>query len=242
MSPLGEVSFLGGVGIWKVLTTELTESQEVKHLGVVLSRNNKQHAEERIKSARRAFYSLQGAGLCVGGCSPSTISHIYSTAVRPVLLYGLECVYQDKTVMKSIESMQGKFVKAALGLKKSCRTSPLLQALNVDRISVSVDISKLSLLKSMLLSTSRCSTFYQHLLSCYFDGSMGNHKNLVNTVMNICKKYHISLLQYVCDDHYQLRCKEIIRYKNPCGIADSVKYCLSTDFEATTINNLLRAF
>ena len=43
-------------------------------------------------------YALQGAGLCVNGTSPDTITHIYTTAIRPVLLYGLECIYQCKTV------------------------------------------------------------------------------------------------------------------------------------------------
>jgi len=171
---------------WYLENTKLTESQEVKHLGVTLCNDNKSHTESRIQSARRAFYSLQGAGLCVGGCSPCTITHIFSVAVRPVLLYGLECLYQDKTAINSIESVQGKFLKSAFGLKKSCKTKPLLQAVGIDRISVSIEVNKLSLFKSMLLSTSRCSVFYQHLLVSALSGQLSSSKNFVTCVIQIC--------------------------------------------------------
>ena len=114
--------------------TALQEVNEVKHLGVILANNSHSHGESRMKAARRAFYSLQGAGLCQNGSSPHTAAHIYSVAVRPVLTYGLECVYQKKKVWSDIESLQGKFLKTVVGLGHHCRTSPLLGALRVHSI------------------------------------------------------------------------------------------------------------
>ena len=65
----------------------LDEVDQVTHLGVILAKDAQSHAAARIKATRRALYALQGAGLC-------TIIHIFNTAVRPVLVYGLECVHQ----------------------------------------------------------------------------------------------------------------------------------------------------
>ena len=211
---------------WSLQQIQLAESKEVKHLGVILSKDCRSHVTDRTQSARRAFYCLQGAGLCQRGCSPGTISHIYSAAVWPVLTYGLECLYHDKTSVKSLESLQGKLLKSALGLKRSCRTKPLLQALNIDSILTTVENQKLSLFKSLLLSKSRSRVFYLHLLSLQINGSYVNSKNLVSSVISICKKYHISLLQYIIDEKYQLYCKRVVKSRAQSGLSDSVKYSL----------------
>ena len=42
--------------------------------------------------------------------------HIFKTVVHPVLVYGLECVYQTKTALHKAEVSQAKLLKAALGL------------------------------------------------------------------------------------------------------------------------------
>ena len=115
-----------------------------EHLGVILSNDQRSLGESRIHGARRAYYALQGAGLCVNGCSPGTVSQIYQTAVQPVLTYGLECVYQDKSTLQKIETMQNKFLQSALGIKSYRKTSPLLKALKLDRISKIVEIKKKS--------------------------------------------------------------------------------------------------
>ena len=119
---------------WTLEGSKLVVEDKVKHLGVILANNGHSHAESRIKSTRRAFYSLQGAGLCQNGTNPNTVAQIFSTAVRPVLTFGLGCVYNRKTVLSDIESLQGKLLKAALGIKKYCRNAPLLQAMNIHRL------------------------------------------------------------------------------------------------------------
>ena len=158
-------------------------------------------------------------------------------------MYGIESTYQDKSIFKKIESFQGKLLKSALGLKKSCKTRPLFQAIGIDGITVTSEINKLSLFKSMVLSTSRCGIFYQHMLSNVVNGKLSSHKNIVSSVLQICKRHNISLLRYMYDDSYQLKCKNFIRYRPECGIADSVKFTLNTrNFNVNTVNDLLRSY
>ena len=189
---------------WSLDDVTLDEADHVVHLGVILAKENdtKSHTEARIKSARRAFYALQGAGLCVNGTSPDTITHIYTTAIRPVLLYGLECVYQCKTVINDAERLQSKLLKSALGLKKCSRTSPLLQALKIQRISKSAKIQALILFKSMFLSSSRSYQFYKYILSQHMLGVKYSHTSIVARVLNTCNENDISLVKYLCDDSY----------------------------------------
>ncbi|KAK2145226.1 hypothetical protein LSH36_694g01070 [Paralvinella palmiformis] len=81
---------------WYLEGIRLEEDDHITHLGVVLANGAHSHALARIKATRRAFYDPQEAGLCVNGSNPDTITHIFKTVVHSVLLYGLECVYQNK--------------------------------------------------------------------------------------------------------------------------------------------------
>jgi len=72
----------------------LVEDDNVTHVGAILANDPHSHTTACIKATCRAFYALQGAGLCVIGSA--TITHVFNTVVRPVVMYGLECVYQTK--------------------------------------------------------------------------------------------------------------------------------------------------
>ena len=114
---------------WNIHDALLIDKDSIVNVGVTLSNNTKAHTQERIKSTRRALYGLQGAGLGVNGSKPDTIVHIYNTAIRPVLTYGLQCVYQCKTAIDETEKLQCKLLKSSLGLKSYCRHTLLLHAL-----------------------------------------------------------------------------------------------------------------
>ena len=58
-------------------------------LGTVMPNMVLNLLESRIQAARRAFYSLQSAGLCKNGVHATTMAHIINTAIRPVMTY--EC-------------------------------------------------------------------------------------------------------------------------------------------------------
>ena len=125
------------------------------------------HATARIKTTRSAFYALQRAGLCVNGSNPDTITHIFKTVVRPVLLYGLECVYQTKTALHKAEISQAK----------------LLQELVVFR--------------SMFLLTSRANTFYKFLLTQHMKGAHSSKRNIMHRIRCTCDKYDIPFREYI---------------------------------------------
>ena len=80
-----------------------------------------------MSAANKAYYSLQGAGVCRDGVSPFTASHIYTTAVQSSLLYGNDCIYTTKSDMDILDKTQGKHLKSMLGLNlriQSLRLTP----------------------------------------------------------------------------------------------------------------------
>ena len=73
---------------WYINDCLLTSDNSVTYLGTTLTGNVTDHIDTRIKSARRAYYGLQGAGVCCDGVASKTLSHIYKVAIQPILTYG----------------------------------------------------------------------------------------------------------------------------------------------------------
>ena len=212
---------------WHLDGVNLEETDAIVHLGVVLANDTKSHSEARMKATRRAFYSLQSAGLCKGGTNASTISRIFNTAIRPVLYYGQQCIYQNKTTTCEVEKLQCKLLKTALGLKSYCRNSPLLHAMQMPHINQSVEQQELYLYRSMFLSQSRCHKFYRHLLSQHLSNKCTSQRNLVSRILNTCTKYGISLVQFLCDDKYAGCQKKKWKIYPEDGLADSIAFNVS---------------
>ena len=57
---------------WILNNTVLDHVDSLEYLGVVISNNTECHVDSRIRSCRRAFYSLQGSGMHQRGVSPDT--------------------------------------------------------------------------------------------------------------------------------------------------------------------------
>ncbi len=98
---------------WHLDDVYLKQTNQIIYLGVALSNNGKAHSEERIKATRRAFYALQNAGMCAKGVKPETVVHMYNAAIRPVLLYGQQCVYQNKIATEQTDKLQSKLLKSS---------------------------------------------------------------------------------------------------------------------------------
>ena len=78
-----------------------------------------------------------------------------------------------KSNLFDLDKIQSKLMKASLGLPSCCRTTPLLQALNVKPVSSTIMMSSLRLLKSCLFSTSLSRKFYTSIMTqdqCYTEG------------------------------------------------------------------------
>ena len=127
--------------------------------------------------------------------------------------------------MRSLMSMQGKLIKAFLGLRKSSHTTPLLSALKIPPIRLSTGYSSLSLLRSSLLHRSNATPFHIHALM-----SKGNQyrSTLASRAMTFAEERVINLIKYVFDCTYfrRVNSSKHLNVFQTYGIIDSVKMCL----------------
>ena len=103
----------------------------------------------------RAFYGLQGAGLCAKGANPLTIAHIYKTAIQPILTYSCSNLNLTHNDISELEKVQASLIKTALGLPKYSRNTPILRAFHIKKISKILEERHLSLTKAALHNTAK---------------------------------------------------------------------------------------
>ena len=101
---------------------ELGTSRGEKHLGIM--RNNRNTNEDtinaRIQDARRAAYSLMGAGLCgLNGSGAEVSIMLYTTYVVPTLLYGLEALVLSEKETERLEMFHRRNLRHILHLPTS---------------------------------------------------------------------------------------------------------------------------
>ena len=230
---------------WFIDGVSLDVRHELKYLGTVLSKSNgKHHVESRISAANKSYYGLQGAGLCKDGLSPQISAYIYNTTVRNSLTFGCDSIFITKGNLATLDKLQGKHLKAMLGLSFNCHTTPLLQALGIDPCSVSISLSALDLLRSSLSSSAATSNFYGYLLKC-------KNPKIKNTLIGrcraICENFNIQMYKYILNSEYAVTVKKTCSYNilsGVNGIVDTVRTLL-TDYDIynhAILQNLLFAF
>jgi len=207
--------------VWTIEGQALDHVDSLLYLGATLKNDGGlAHATARISAAQKAFFGLQGAGLCYRGVAPEVSAHMYSVGVRTVLTYGCEAIRLSPTTLKKLESAQGKLVKGFLGLRKTSYTTPLIQALRIPPISTSVGLASLDLLRSSLLHGSSASQFYSHALvrpACTSD-------SLVQRSSLFASKHNILLHSYIFNDQYRISCKTRLKAAEPNGVVDSISH------------------
>ena len=86
---------------WTIENVSLTVVPSIKYLGTVLSGvNGDVHTTERKRTAQKAIFSLQGAGLKYRGVNSKTATNIYSSAVASGISYGCPSLYLSSSNMK----------------------------------------------------------------------------------------------------------------------------------------------
>ncbi len=146
--------------------------------------------------------------------------------IQPILLYGTQSLLINKTDITQIDNSQAKLLKSAIGLHKYYRNSPLLNAMNANKIPKLRDIYTLDLLRNAMFSQSQATTFYNFIIN---SGSYNNPCNLVSRVNTICHSNHVSFMQYVLNDKYYTdsqRSVKIMYTHGTDGLTDSVKLLL----------------
>ena len=92
--------------------------QETMHMGILRSANSQESSvEENIKKARHTTYAVMAAGLHgENGLDPETSFQLTYTYILPILVYGLEVVLPNRTLMDKLERVYKKFLKQVLSL------------------------------------------------------------------------------------------------------------------------------
>ena len=227
---------------WTIENSPLTNEGSITYLGATLKDDmGSAHVEQRTAAAQRAFYSLQGAGLHFKGLDPLTASKLFSVGVRTVLTYGIESIFIGKTNMKKLESAQGKFVKAILGLRKFSRNTPLLDAMQIPSVAQSMGTAQLKLLRSAILYGSKASKFYSFLMC---DDVLSANQRECNTLVNRCKSFlgDVNLVRVVTNDDYFKSFK--MHFNEPDGIVDSIRLLFNdyTENARNVVQLLVNAF
>ena len=225
---------------WHINSTCLKIYKSIQYLGTTLSNNNNRlHVDSRIKSCRRAFYSLQGAGLCTKGITPFTKAYLWNSAIRPILLYGNNCIHLNKSNTNELNKIQSSLIKAALNLPKTCKSSPLLNALQISKISVSVDLSVLDLVVNMF-NNSQCRNFYYNIMSRYVSGNFQGNKNIIYRACDVCERNNLSFLQFIYSPDYRRKNRKFIySFPKQDGVVDSIRMELSNTVPNFNIVRLL---
>ena len=156
------------------------------------------------------------------GANPLTIAHMYKTAIQPILTYGCSTIKLKPNDIDELEKVQASLIKAALGLSKYSRNTPILRALKIKKIGRILDERHLSLTRAALHNTSKSRTFYLHIMhKCQYQ-HMNKHCNLLQRSKQICNSKGIMLLKYLFDESYALKCKLLFKDDSSDGIADSI--------------------
>ena len=95
--------------------------QQTMHVGILRSANSQESAvEENIRKARRAIYGLMAAGLHgENGLDPETSIQLIHAYVLPVLVYGLEVILPNRTLIDKLERVYRRFLKQVLSLPET---------------------------------------------------------------------------------------------------------------------------
>ena len=140
---------------WYIDTCELQIAENLEYLGTFLG--SSAHISKRITSCRRAFYSLQGAGICKNGLEVNTAVYVFKATCSGILKYASDSVYLSQKQRSDLK-IQGNLLKCLVGLGPRYRTTPLLNAVYMSKVSSIIDMGNISLLNQIMRISSAART------------------------------------------------------------------------------------
>ena len=82
---------------WYINNCELEIRESINYLGATIGNKcSTVHTGNRVSACRKAFCSLQGAGLCNNGVSTDTGVHVWSATCKSILQYGCQKTIKDR--------------------------------------------------------------------------------------------------------------------------------------------------
>ena len=124
IKPSHRLSISGEMQTLLLNDSEIPEVEQATHIGLkianTISNAAKANIENNINKARRAPYSLMSTGLHGNnGLDPETSLQLIKTCITPILLYGLELILPNKTLITKLERFQKKLLKQVLSLPQN---------------------------------------------------------------------------------------------------------------------------
>jgi hypothetical protein len=129
------------------------------HMGIPLTLDGVFEAncvQDRIDSAHRAYYSIQGLGNKYSPVTPLVASKLYWAICVPRLIYGLEIACLSATNTRKIECSHGSMAKAIQGLPSQTSNAACLAPLGWCSLESHLDKLKLLFLWRILLMSTQC--------------------------------------------------------------------------------------
>ncbi len=174
------------------------------------------------------------------------MTRIYKQAVQQALLYGMFLKAKKYTIVIVLRA-QGNFLKAAIDISKSSRTTLLLDGLEIHKIHKHILIQELGLLKSDTLSTSRTRSFYKCLIDL-FAGNRGDRQSIKAThyysvYCQRLKNITFPFVQCMCSgSHTQCNRKLKKLFPKNGGLVHLVRSLVAskTEYNPKLLNVLLR--
>ena len=213
---------------WSINGTPLEICDTINYLGAVIGdKGNDIHVNNRISACRKAFYSLQGAGLCYQGLDIDTAKYVFKATCKPALTFACESMYLSKKNRVELDRLQSKLVKCLVGLNPMYRSTPLLKALDMKNIPHTVDINTLNMFHNVMKTHSGARTFYllmlKHNIMC--------PRILTNRVQAICDIMNIDFNMTYINDNSISKWNVRMSKTNSCnnndrGLVDSIKHVL----------------
>ena len=111
---------------------------------------------------------------------------MYKTAIQPILTYGCSTIKLKPNDIDEFEKVRASLIKAALGLSKYFRNTPILRTLKIKTIGRILVKRHLSLTRAALHNTSKSRTFYLHIMhKCQYQ-HMNKHCNCYSYLNDLC--------------------------------------------------------
>ena len=229
---------------WHIDTCELQIAENLEYLGTFLGHNGSNaHISKRITSCRRAFYSLQGAGICKNGLEINTAVYVFKATCLGILKYASDSVHLSQKQRSDLIKMQGNLLKCLVGLGPRYRTTPLLNAVYMSKVSSIIDMGNISLLNQIMRISSAARTFNNIMLQ----KDSACPKILINRVKQICSDNNLNFVEVVTSpEHIRHMKSKILPYvkDGQDGMIDSIRLLLNckTPSDISLLRLLLKPY
>jgi hypothetical protein len=122
--------------------------ESIKYLGVILnnSMTSGEHLNSRIEKFQRSIYGIGSLGISNHNINATLKAYLLKVYCLPVLLYGCECTYYNKTQLNNTKRCFTVMFKRCLNLNKQLRNDELLYATNIEPIITLIHRKKINAL------------------------------------------------------------------------------------------------